>query len=129
KANFVRRTVDEMEANPLRWPLLQEGSDRSVKAILAVLNKGPATTSEIVAATGLNPITVHNYLINMYLEGEIRRVGFGRYALPTEGLGRYVLPAEAILKCVGERAGNSGRNSRSHWLKQSSSCWLPARLE
>jgi hypothetical protein len=100
KGNFVRRAVDEMEANPLRWPLLQEGSDRSGKAILTVLNKGPANTTEIVVATGLNPITVHNYLINMCREGEIMRLGFGRYALPTEGLAHYVLPAKAILNAL-----------------------------
>jgi hypothetical protein len=102
KANFVRRAVNKMEANPLRWPPLQEGSDRSVKAILAVLNKGPATKAEIVVATGLNAITVQNYLICMCSDGEIMRVGFGRYALPTESLvlARRVPPAEAILNAL-----------------------------
>jgi hypothetical protein len=102
KADRVRRAVDEMEADPLRWPLLQEGSDGRVKAILAVLNKGPATITEIVAATGLNAITVQNYLHCMCSDDEVMRVGFGRYALPTESLvlARHVPPAKAILHAL-----------------------------
>jgi hypothetical protein len=102
KADFVRRRVDEMEANPLRWPLLQEGSDRRVKAILAVLNNGPATITEVVHATGLNAITVQNYLHCMCSDDEVMRVGFGRYALPTETLvlARHVPPAKTILNTL-----------------------------
>jgi len=92
KANRVRSAVDEMEAN--RWPLMQ-GSDRTGEMIKAALNK-PGSVAEVAAATKLNPITVQNYLSNMADNGEIKHVGFGRYASLAEGLSCYVRPGKLV---------------------------------
>jgi hypothetical protein len=99
KVAWLRRAAEEMER---RWPAMREGSDENAKAILAALRKGPTNCKEIVAATELNPISVHNLLVSMCHDGEIERVAFGRYALPTEHPARYVPPSEAILRVLSD---------------------------
>jgi hypothetical protein len=99
KAKRARRAVDEMETN--RWPLMRAGSDRTGKIIMAALNKlaasnKSASVAEVAAATKLNPITVQNYLSNMASNGEIKHVGFGRYAPLAEGLACYVRPGKLV---------------------------------
>jgi hypothetical protein len=99
KVAWLQRAAEEMDH---RWPIMREGSDKSVRMILDALRRGPMTTKEIVAVTGLNTITVHNLLISMCHDGDIIRVGFGRYALPSAGLARYVLPGQAVLEMLAE---------------------------
>jgi hypothetical protein len=99
KVAWLRQAAEEMEH---RWPMMREGSDKSVRMILDALHRGPMTTNEIVAVTGLNTITVHNLLNSMCHDDDIVRVGFGRYALPGEGLARYIFPGEAVLKLLAD---------------------------
>src|SRR5262249_19814424 len=101
KAGFVRGAVDEMETKPQHlWRRLKEGSDENERMMLAAVSKGVETKDEIVAETGLNPITVQNYLSSLYGSGDIDRIGFGRYTMAGKGLGRHVPPGQAVLDAV-----------------------------
>lgn len=103
KADFVRREVDIVEAHPPhRWSRLKEGSDKTEKMVLAAVRKGLETKDDIVADTGLNPITVQNYLVSLFGSGEIERIGFGHYAAPEQGLARHMPPGKAILKALSD---------------------------
>jgi DNA-binding transcriptional ArsR family regulator len=90
------------QPNPLDWPRLQKGADRSARLIFGELNKGPATIAEIVAATAIKPATVRTFLSLMSQSEEITRVGRGRYALSAEGLARHVPTEQQILNTLAD---------------------------
>jgi DNA-binding transcriptional ArsR family regulator len=99
KVAWLRKAAKEMEH---RWPTMRERSDKTVRAILDALRDGPSTSKEIVTATGLNRSTVRSFLNYMCYDGDIVRIGLGRYTLPKEGLGCWIWPCEAVLKALAE---------------------------
>jgi hypothetical protein len=113
KVEWLRREADNIQANPLYWPLAQrrERPDINAERILTVLRRAPrnrATNSHIAAVTGMKLRTVETLLYSMRQSNEVTPVGHGKHALPAAGIRLYVRPSIAILNALKDGPATPG---------------------
>jgi len=93
----------DLRADTLKAKLFRGFSDPSRLSILEALRGGPASVSEIVAATGLSQSNASNHLSCLYDCGLVRREQHGRfvyYRLSDGRVGELLQLAEDLLADV-----------------------------